>query len=380
MKIGSLPRKLARGLPYLVKELRATVSDQTPFFTAVPRTVHLWRHAPCNGRCIMCPYGFLSGTAHHNLSQLSMPDEMMPQLLREIGELCGRGTLVSYMAGEPTLCRDLANWVELAGQLGLDFRFTTNGYSMSPDLANRFIAAGLFNIGVSLESLDPAINETIRPHTNGTAKTLRCIDHLLRAREQLRRHCSINIKTVLTDINLESFEGIVRRYAKMEGVFWTPQVFELQEGMPAAYQQRLYIRDIARLERAVGLIRQLKQEGFGIHITDTALDEMVQRYRADQDHSAEMHSQRLEMDPAAPACTIGTDNLFLCHGQVQLCPYHEPIGNVLHGDRLSLKQMWHSAACQRVRTATRQCRRLCTISCLRRTPLRHKIRTFLRIA
>src|SRR6516225_7140740 len=171
MKISSLPRKVVRGLPYLQKELRAIVSDRTPLFIAVPRTVHIWRGAPCNAKCIMCTYGFLQGEAYRQLTNSTFTDEMMPRALDQIHELCGRGTLVSYMGGEPTTCRSLVDWAEQAARLGVDFRFTTNGYTMSEGMARRLAAAGVFNIGVSFESLDPKINEIIRPYPDGTAKT-----------------------------------------------------------------------------------------------------------------------------------------------------------------------------------------------------------------
>src|SRR5208282_3104785 len=170
MKLLSLPRKIVRGLPYLGKEIRATISDRTPFFIAVPRTVHIWREAPCNAKCIMCTYGYLHGEDYRKISNSPFTDEMMPQALTKIHELCGRGTLVSYLGGEPTINRHAIKWIELAGLLGLDFRFTTNGYMMSEELARRYVAANMFNIGVSLESLDPKINETIRPCPGGTAK------------------------------------------------------------------------------------------------------------------------------------------------------------------------------------------------------------------
>src|SRR6267378_6393433 len=198
MKLASLPRKVMRGLPYLGKELRAIASDRTPFFVAVPRTVHIWRGAPCNAKCIMCTYGYFKGEAYRQISTSLFTDEMMPRALNEIHELFGRGTMVSYMGGEPTTCRHITEWIEQAGRLGLDFRFTTNGYIMTEKMARRFVRAGLFNIGISLESLDPKINETIRPARDGTAKTLRCIELLLQARQQENRHLSLNIKTVLT--------------------------------------------------------------------------------------------------------------------------------------------------------------------------------------
>lgn len=246
MKLSKLPGKVARGLPFLGKELRAIISDRTPLFLGLPRTVHLWRGAPCNAKCIMCTYGYFKGEAYRKLASSAFTDDMMPRALDQIHELCGRGTLVSYMGGEPTTSRHLAAWVEQAGRLGLGFRFTTNGYIMSEDMARRLVAGGLFNLGVSLESLDPKINETLRPHPEGTAKTIRCIELLLRERQRQKKHISLNIKTVLTDINLHSFPEIVRRFGKLEGVMCTPQIFELQVDMPEATKKLLAIKDASR--------------------------------------------------------------------------------------------------------------------------------------
>jgi sulfatase maturation enzyme AslB (radical SAM superfamily) len=380
MKLASLPRKVMRGLPYLNKELRSAVSDRTPFFVAKPRTVHIWREAPCNARCIMCNYGFTEPEALRKLWKSPFTDDLMPRALNEIHELCGRGTLVSYMGGEPTICRHITEWIELAGRLGLDFRFTTNGYIMNEDMARRFVAAGLFNIGISLESLDSAINETIRPYPGGTAKTLRCINLLLQERTRQRKYISLNIKTVLTDINLESFLDIAKRFGKMDGVMCTPQIFEAMDGMPAATRDLLRIKDNQRLRRVTDQIRELMREGYAIHATDQSLNDMVKQNAADKDGTATMHHKDLEMDPDAPACNIATDNLFVINAEVQLCPYFPSLGKMAADNKTTLKQLWESEAAKRCRVQTRACRRLCTISCLRRTSLRHKISTFLKIA
>lgn len=380
MKLASLPRKVVRGLPYLGKELRAIVSDHTPLFIAVPRTVYIWRSAPCNARCIMCNYGYLKGEEYKAISRLGFPDELMPRALNEIHELCGRGTLVSYMGGEPTTSRNLMSWVEQAGKLGLDFRFTTNGYIMTEEMARRFVAAGLFNIGVSLESLDPKINETIRPHKdNGTAKTIRCIEMLMEERRRQKKYISVNVKTVITEINMEGFLDIVKRYGKVDGMMCTPQMFEPMDGMPQATRDLLYIKDVSRLERFTDEIRKLKSEGYAIHVTDSGLKEMVKLYRDGQGQNFTMHNKKLEMDPSEPECNIGTDNMWIHDGKIRLCPYHPPIGD-LTTDTITLKQMWESEIAKRVRAGTRACRRLCTISCLRRTPISHKVSTFLKIA
>jgi MoaA/NifB/PqqE/SkfB family radical SAM enzyme len=379
MKLSSLPRKVVRGLPYLIKETRAILSDRTPFFVAVPRTVHIWREAPCNARCIMCTFGFLKGEAFQKLAISPLKDEIFPRLLREIRELCGRGTLVSLLSGEPTVSPRITEWIELASRLGLDLRFTTNGYRMDEEMARRFVAAGLFNIGVSIESLDPKINETIRPYPQGTARTLRCIALLLRERRHQQGRLSLNIKTVLTNINLESFVEIAERFAKLDGVICTPQVFEPLEGMPRATRELLRIKDPDRLQRVTDQIRALQAAGYSIHVTDQGLDEMVEQCRQ-ADDSTTAHHKNLQMDPARKACNIGTDNLWIHNGEVKLCPYFPPIGNVTNGDSRTLKQMWASDQARQLRHQIHACRRLCTLACLRRTPLRHKISTFLKLA
>lgn len=378
MKLATLPRKIARGLPYLRKELRAIASDHSPFFVGVPRSVHIWRGAPCNAKCIMCTFGYFKGEAYRKLTSSEFTDAMMPRALDQIHELCGRGTLISYMGGEPTTSRHLTEWIEQAGRLGLDFRFTTNGYIMSEEMARRFVTAGLFNLGVSLESLDPAINETIRPHPNGTAKTLRCIELLLQERERQKKHISLNIKTVLTDLNLQAYPEIVRRFGKLEGVMCTPQIFELMEDMPEATKELLTIKNPDRVKALAEEILQLKRDGYTVHVTEQGLREMVKQCNA-RDRNATMHQKKLEMDPSEPECNIGTDNLWIEHGLVKLCPYHPPIGNFVTDTHTTLKEMWYSEMARQIRAGTRACRRLCTISCLRRTPISHKVSTFLKI-
>ena len=380
MKLLSLPRKVARGLPYLGKEIRAIISDRTPVFIAVPRTVHIWYGTPCNARCIMCPHGYLKGEALKKYSSSPFTDDLMPRALEEIHELCGRGTLVSFMGGEPTICRNVTKWVEHAGRLGLDFRFTTNGYAMNEEMARRFVAAGLFNIGVSIESLDPKINETIRPFPKGTTRTLRCIELLLQERKRQKKHISLNIKTVLADVNLESFLDIVKRFGKMDGVICTPQIFEPLQEMPVATRELLRIKDNNRLRRVTDQIRELKHEGFAVHISDQALDDMVKQNAADKDHTFTMEKKSVMMDSSDPRCNIATDNLWIQDGEIKLCPSFPAIGNMVTDTHVTLKQMWESEMARRTRAQTRACRRLCTISCLRRTPLSHKISTFLKIA
>jgi MoaA/NifB/PqqE/SkfB family radical SAM enzyme len=378
VRATALPGKIARGTPYLVRELRSVVSDHTPWFIAVPRVVHIWRGAPCNAKCPMCPWGFLEGDALAGIVRSPFTDDHMPKALEQIAELSGPHTIVSYMGGEPMVKRGLIDWVEQARALGLDFRFTTNGYLMTEELAQRFVAAGLFNLGVSLESLDPEINEAMRPFPDGTEKTIRCIDLILAERRRQRARISVNIKTVLTDLNLESFVEIVERYGRTDGVLVTPQPFEAIDGMPEGTRQQLFVKDVDRLRRTMDRIRDLKRCGYNVHVTEQHLHEFVKQYEDDPEHVSTMHTKDLRMDDNSPDCNIATDNLWILDGDVKLCPHHPPIGNFVTGPQ-TLKELWEAELTRDIRERTRACRRLCTISCLRRTPLRHKISTYLKI-
>jgi sulfatase maturation enzyme AslB (radical SAM superfamily) len=379
MQVADLPRKVIRGLPYLKKEVRAIISDHTPLFVAVPRTVHIWRSAPCNAKCIMCEYGYLRGEAYTAISRIKFNDEGMSRAIDQVADLCGRGTIVSYIGGEPTVSPKIVEWVRQASSLGVDFRFTTNGYRIDKKMAAALIDAGVFNLGISLESLNPAINEIIRPHPNGTQKTIDAIEFLREERARQKKHTSLNIKTVITNLNMESFVEIIRRWGKADGMMCTPQMFEWNDSMPKEIKDQLCVQDIPRLEKMIEDVRKLKAEGYTVHVSEQGMSEMLKLAREDTDRSKVENRNRLEMSPDAPMCNIGTDNMWIQDGVVKLCPYHPPIGD-MNTETRTLKEMWHNEITRKVREGTRACRRLCTISCLRRTPLKHKVGIFLKIA
>ena len=376
MNVFSFVRKVVHGVPYLGKELRDRVTDCTAFFIAKPWVVQLKRNAPCNGRCIMCSGGFLKGDAVKESNETPLSDEMIPRVLDQIAELGGRGTMVSYTGGEPLLTRALLDWADQAKKLKIDFRFTTNGYLVNEEVARLLVAADLFNIGVSLESLDTAVNEAIRPFRGGTVRTIKAIDLLLLERQQQRSRTSINIKCMLTRLNHEAFLEIVERWGKADGVIVTPQTLEVQDGMPLETQEKLWISDVSGFEKTVGQIKKLQASGYHINADDQALDNFIKRYRDDPERKS-MLGHKTVVDNAAPVCNIGTESLFIgTDGAVKLCPHFPAIGNVVQNGA-TLMDMWHSKQAHLVRSQTKRCRQLCTLSNLRHKSLLHKIRMFI---
>ena len=107
----------------------------------------------------------------------------------------------------------------------------------------------------------------------------------------------------------------------------TPQIFEALVGMPDDVKEKLRIRDTERLRRVLDRIRELKAEGYNVHVSDQALDEFLKAYTVDPLRKNTMRTTVLEMDPSAPTCNIGTDNMWIQEGYVKLCPLHPPIGD-----------------------------------------------------
>ena len=323
----------------------------------------------------MCHIGYSRGKQRDELTHSRITDEMIPGLLQQIHELGRRGTVVSYMSGEPLMNPSMLDWVDQAKRLGLDFRFTTNGYRVDRAMARRLVDAGLFNLGISLESLDPEVNSQIRPFKNATEKAVGAIELLLEERRRQRSSLSLNIKCTLTNVNLESVIPLARRYALTEGVFLTPQLFEVGDGMPQETIDKFWLRDVSRVEAVMRELKALRNQGYHINADDRALDNFVLVCRQDPNHRSSMYERKIRNE-GQPDCFIGTDNLFIMDGHIRLCPHFPIIGDVVD-DRASLKEMWLNQAAREAREQIRKCRTVCTMSCTRQISLAHKIRMFL---
>ncbi|MBA4417892.1 MAG: hypothetical protein C0392_08285 [Syntrophus sp. (in: bacteria)] len=373
-----LVRKIKSGFPYLTKEMRSIVSEKTPFFVSRPSMIHLTSYTPCNAKCIFCQWGF--NNVHPFPTQsTSMLNSYIPQILHHIAELSGSGTVVSFTPiGEPFLIPSLLDWIRIAGDLRLDFRFTTNGYLLDEAMAEKVVACNPFNVGMSLESLDPDINEIIRPHKNGTLKTIRAIESLLSEKARQRSRITINIKCTLTQINLPSIIDIVKKYGKSEGVIITPQPFEILDGMPHETIDKLWITDLEQLKKVMEGVITMKNSGYHINMEESAVNDFMHQYQDDPHRVSTVERKKVLRMEKKP-CTIGNNTIFIENdGGIKLCLYYPAVGNIVKG-KTTLKQIWYGEAAAKVRNDIRNCRLLCNLSCLRQKTLRHKIKSYIKM-
>ena len=174
-----------------------TTSTPTP---TLPDTINIFLTAACNFRCKHCYATFndIRGTA---------PGFMAPELVKEILGSISREPLpsgiptrkVTFVGGEPTLCRDLVSFVRTAKDLGLDTAVITNGTKITPTYLDQFSGA-LDWMGFSIDSFCPQTNQRIG-RCNSDGVPLSGEDYLVRIGWVKERRIALKINTVVNACN-----------------------------------------------------------------------------------------------------------------------------------------------------------------------------------
>src|SRR5208282_2868416 len=128
--------------------------------------------------------------------------------------LSGTGFNISLSGGEPMIFKPLYDTLALAQALGVNFGFTTNGLGLTKGNCQKLLSHNPFNINVSLESVDPAVNESLRPMKDGTRRTLEGIENLLAEKERTGARVSIIVKPTIMEQNYRGLPALIRHFGK----------------------------------------------------------------------------------------------------------------------------------------------------------------------
>jgi len=131
----------------------------------------------CNLACAHC---YLDATTLRD----GAPDELTTaEVCGLLDEVAGRSneTMIVLTGGEPLLRPDLVDLVAHGSGLGLSMVVGTNGTLLDPDRVTALKRAGALGVGISVDSLDPALHDGFRGRPGSWQKTLDGI-------EACRRH------------------------------------------------------------------------------------------------------------------------------------------------------------------------------------------------
>lgn len=354
-------RQAWRGVPYLQKEIGRSLSVRSGRVFATPQMYYVIFSGRCNVACTFC-------TIYKEVEPM-LSGEVMLRLVREAHELSGSGFNMSLSGGEPLIYRPLYDVLELAHRLKVNFGFTTNGYLLTKQNVARALQANLFNINVSIESVNPEVNESVRPRKNGTQQTLDGIENVVAEKRRTGARVAIIVKTTIMDQNYRTLPELFRYFSRY------PEVQVSLQPFLGPVDSGFWIKDIDEFERVVADLKALRQSGCTVIADGATLDGFVRYFRNPPKNGQQ---SRLNLEGHKRGCDIGYRTMGIFpNGSVHFCDLLErDIGNV---HEHSLSDIYYGEVANRLRKRIDYCDIDCQRTCQRAIPLSTKVRAFLRM-
>ena len=219
-----------------------------------------------------------------------------------------------------------------------------------------------FNINVSLESVDPQVNESLRPRKNGTRQTLEGIENVVQEKRRCGSRVSMIVKPTIMEQNYRTLPELVRYFGRYPEVQISPQPYfgTLDSGF--------WIKDVAGFERVAEELKELRKSGARLLSDERALDGFVSYFRTP---AKSQSIARIDLGGQARHCDIGYRSLeIFSDGSVQFCDLLKTeIGNV---NRQSLSDIYYGEAARRHRERIARCNLNCQRTCQRPISLPRK--------
>jgi len=149
----------------------------------------------CNLQCPMCPRTVM--LANQSFSDLGFMDKVEYKKIIDEGALHGLRSIKLNYLGEPLSHPDVVWHVEYAKSRGiLDVMMNTNASLLSKDLSVKLLNAGLDNLFVSFDAIDPGDFESQRTGTS-IGKVIDNLYNFSILRKNIRPSCQIRVSMVM---------------------------------------------------------------------------------------------------------------------------------------------------------------------------------------
>jgi MoaA/NifB/PqqE/SkfB family radical SAM enzyme len=354
-------KQVVRGLPYLKKELIRDFSMRTGHVLTTPITYYVIFSGKCNLACTFC-------TIYPMVDPI-LSEEAMLRVVREAKELSKSGFNISLSGGEPTIYKPLYKTLAYAQEIGVNFGFTTNALAMTRENAKRILSYDPFNINVSLESVDPTINEAVRPMKDGTARTLRGIQNVIEEKRRIGSRVSVIVKPTILEQNYRGLPDLVRHFGKDGGVLINFQPFVGKRG------DRHWVQDPASLRSVLDELIALQKEGYPIVANERVINQFMEYFENPPDQDIVRH---LDLNGEKRNCDIGLRAMTVYpNGDVYFCDFlKKPVGNI---HKQSLSEIYHGDSAGKQRKVMVTCSIDCQQTCKRPVPLLVKARSFIQM-
>ncbi len=145
----------------------------------------------CNQSCAHC---YLDASTLRATDADELTTVQVKRLLDDVAAM-QQGTMVVLTGGEPLIRNDLETLIQYGASLNLPMVIGSNGMMLTQRRVESLQAAGLLGVGISLDSLDPAVHDRFRGHAGAWSKTMAGIECCRRAVVDFQLHFSITDAT-----------------------------------------------------------------------------------------------------------------------------------------------------------------------------------------
>ncbi|HWD20975.1 MAG TPA: radical SAM protein [Verrucomicrobiae bacterium] len=359
--VTRIAKQAWRGAPYLKKEAGKYLSMMTGRPLVGPQMYYIIYGGRCNVACTFC-------TIYKEVEP-KLSGETMLRLVREAHALSGSGFNISLSGGEPLIYPPLYDILDLGKKLGVNIGFTTNGYLLTKQNVAKMLSCGLFNINVSLESITPEVNESVRPRKNGTIQTLEGIDNIIAEKRRTGARVSVIVKSTIMDQTYRNLPELVRYFRKY------PEVQCSFQAYLGPTDSGFWIKDVDEFARVTEELNALVKDGCRLVADGGTLDGFVHYFRNPPKTTG---VSRLDLHGKKRGCDIGYRSMFIFpNGSVQFCDLlQRDVGSV---HEKSLKDIYHGEIARQLRRRIEHCNIDCQRTCQRPIPITTKARAFLRM-
>lgn len=212
-------------------------------FKFFPETV-VWEITfACNMKCIHC--GTSAGTARHD--ELTTDEAL--NLVDELAELGCKSLTIS--GGEPLLRKDWRELASRAKEHDMTTYLITNGYAVTPEVADDIFRLGFKRVGVSIDGLEE-VHNYIRQRSDSFARCMKAIDIF---GERGVEYCVV---TQVSNANLGELDAMYEHFLEHGCTAWRIQM-TTTTGRMKNYSDM--VLSIDNYEKLIDKLMEFKQRG-----------------------------------------------------------------------------------------------------------------------
>jgi MoaA/NifB/PqqE/SkfB family radical SAM enzyme len=344
-----------------VSRLNSLLLQRFSFFSGVtfskPTNIYLAPTTACNCRCQMCDLW--------NWTVAELPFSVIKECLTKISRW-SPNSRIQISGGEPFMRKDIIDILRHCVSLGLYAGITTNGTLINSETAAELMSLGIFNINISIDSLDPEKHDLLRGVKGTYQRAERAMNTLIKERDKQKSNTKIILKVVLSKVNLEEAVNMVHFATdrSLDGVLFQPLQWNV--GTNADYEllkkNSLWVNDMDKLDHVIDDIIAMKRHVKLILNPTSDLLRTKQYFR----------------NPAAKnknSCLSAYSNLMVyASGRITLCAEFDSVGNICREN--DIQKIWKSDEAGKIRKKMRKCRMFCTNTCNAHYTLREYYQIF----